>query len=190
VRVLIAEDEPVVALGLVQRLRGLGHEPLGPAADGDQAVALGRATEADVYLFDIELPGRTGLAAAEELAREGRRRPVVVITGVTDPALIDRSVASGVSAYLTKPIDDRELDAALKLAAARQTELDAAHRALDDRKLVERAKGLLMTSLQLSEPEAHRRLQVEARRRNLKLVEIARRVVEQRSLFEPPASTG
>jgi response regulator NasT len=189
-RVLVAEDEPVIALALVQRLRALGHEPIGPAADGDQAVAMARASEADVYLFDIELPGRTGLAAADELAREGRRRPVVVITGVTDPTLIDRSVASGVSAYLTKPIDDRELDAALKLATARQAELDAAHRALDDRKLVERAKGLLMTSLRLQEPEAHRRLQVEARRRNLKLAEVARRVVEQRNLLEPPASTG
>jgi len=60
---------------------------------------------------------------------------VVVITGVTDPALVDRSVASGLSAYLTKPIDDRELDAALKLSAARQAELDAAHRALEDRRL-------------------------------------------------------
>lgn len=149
---------------------------------------MARTTEPDVYLFDIELPGRTGLAAAEELAREGRKRPVVVITGVTDPGLIDRSVESGVSAYLTKPIDDRELDAALKLAAAHQAELDAAHRALEDRKLVEHAKGLLMTSLRLSEPEAHRRLQVEARRRNLKLAEVARRVVEQRSLLEPPAS--
>ena len=186
-RVLVAEDEPVVALALVRRLRGLGHEPIGPAADGDQAVAMARATEVDVYLFDIELPGRTGLAAADELAREGRRRPLVVITGVTDPALIDRSVASGVSAYLTKPIDDRELDAALKLATARQAELDAAHRALEERKLVERAKGVLMTSLQLPEPEAHRRLQVEARRRNLKLAEVARRVVEQRSLIAPPA---
>ena len=89
-RVLVAEDEPVVALALVQRLRGLGHEPIGPAADGDQAVALARATMPDVYLFDIDLPGRTGLAAADELAREVPKRPLVVITGVTDPALIDR----------------------------------------------------------------------------------------------------
>jgi response regulator NasT len=187
VRVLIAEDEPVIALGLVQRLRELGHEPIGPAADGGQAVVMAKASEPDVYLFDIELPGQTGLAAADELARDGLRRPVVVITGVEDPALIDRSVASGVSAFLTKPIDDRELDAALKLAAARQAELDAAHRALEERKLVERAKGLLMTSLQLTEPEAHRRLQIEARGRNLKLAEVARRVIEQRSLLEPPS---
>jgi response regulator NasT len=184
-RVLIAEDEPVIALALAQRLRELGHEPIGPAADGEQAVAIARETEPDVYLFDIELPGRTGLAAADELAREGLRRPVVVITGVTDPSLVDRSVESGVSAYLTKPIDDRELDAALKLATVRQAELDAAHRALDDRKLVERAKGLLMTALQISEPEAHRRLQLTARRHNLKLVEVARRVIAQQSLLDP-----
>src|SRR5207253_1118235 len=121
-RVLIAEDDPVVALGLAERVRSLGHEPIGPACDGEQALELARETLPDLYLFDIEMPNLDGLHAAERLAGEGLRRPVVVVTGVEDPGLIERSIASGVSAYLTKPVDTRELQAALGLAAARHAE--------------------------------------------------------------------
>jgi AmiR/NasT family two-component response regulator len=190
--VLIAEDDPVVALGLSERLRSLGHNPIGPVGDGEQAVAEAKASLPDLYLFDIEMPTLDGLAAAVQLAGEGYRRPVVIVTGVDDPSLVERSIASGVSAYLTKPIDTRELDAALKLAAARHAEFEAleaevgkAQQALEDRKLVERAKGLLMSALQLSEQDAFRRLQITARERNLRLAEVARRIVEQQSLLEP-----
>jgi AmiR/NasT family two-component response regulator len=191
-RVLIAEDDPVIAMGLAKRLRSLGHEPIGPAGDGEQAIAMAQASLPDLYLFDIEMPAVDGLAAAAQLAGEGLRRPVVVVTGVDDPGLIERSIASGVGAYLTKPIDARELEAAIQLAAARHAEFQAlegevaqAQQALEDRKLVERAKGLLMSALQLSEQDAFRRLQITARERNLRLADVARRIVEQQSLLEP-----
>jgi response regulator NasT len=192
VKVLIAEDDPVIALGLAERVRSLGHEALGPAADGGEAVELARANKPDLYLFDIEMPNLDGLDAAQQLAAEGLRRPVVVITGVEDESLVERSIASGVGAYLTKPIDTRELQAALALSAARQlefeqleAEVDRAQQALEDRKLVERAKGLLMAALDLSEQDAFRRLQTTARERNLKLADVAARIVEQQSLLEP-----
>jgi len=192
VKVLIAEDDPVIALGLAERVRSLGHEALGPAADGTEAVALARADTPDLYLFDIEMPNLDGLEAARQLAAEGLRRPVVVITGVEDQSLVERSIASGVGAYLTKPVDTRELQAALALSAARQlefeqleAEVDRAQQALEDRKLVERAKGLLMAALDLSEQDAFRRLQLTARERNLKLADVAGRIVEQQSLLEP-----
>jgi two-component system, response regulator PdtaR len=192
VKVLIAEDDPVIALGLAERVRSLGHDALGPAADGTEAVALARADTPDLYLFDIEMPNLDGLEAARQLAAEGLRRPVVVITGVEDETLVERSIASGVGAYLTKPIDTRELRAALALSAARQlefeqmeAEVDRAQQALEDRKLVERAKGLLMAALDLSEQDAFRRLQRTARERNLKLADVAGRIVEQQSLLEP-----
>ena len=199
-RVLVADDNPVVALGLTERLRALGHEPLGPAADGEEAIELARTNRPDLYLFDIEMPTVDGLEAAERLAGEGLRRPVVVVTGVDDPGLIERSIASGVSAYLTKPVDARELQVALELAAARhaefqalEAEVDRAQQALEDRKLVERAKGLLMSALNLSEQDAFRRLQLTARERNLRLADVATRIVEQQSLLEPkrkrPATT-
>jgi response regulator NasT len=199
VNVLIAEDDPVIALGLVERVRSLGHEAVGPAADGAEAVELARANTPDLYLFDIEMPNLDGLEAAQQLAAEGLRRPVVVITGVEDESLVERSIASGVGAYLTKPIDTRELQAALALTAARhqefeqlEAEVDRAQQALEDRKLVERAKGLLMSALDLSEQDAFHRLQITARERNLRLAEVAARIVEQRNLLEPkgkPAAT-
>ena len=193
-RVLIAEDDPVIALGLAERLRALGHEPIGPAGDGEQAVALARTSRPDLYLFDIEMPNVDGLAAAAQLAGEGLRRPVVVVTGVEDPGLVERSIASGVSAYLTKPIDARELDAAIKLAAARHAEFEAleaeverAQQALEDRKLVERAKGLLMAALKLSEHDAFRRLQTDRTRAQ---PATRRRRTPDRRAGEPPQAQG
>jgi response regulator NasT len=195
VKVLVAEDDPLIARGLVERLRSLGHEPIGPARDGEEAIAMASDDPPDLYLFDIEMPNVDGLEAATQLAASGLRRPVVVVTGVDDPGLIERSIASGVSAYLTKPVDSRELHAAIDLAAARhaefqalESEVDRAQQALEDRKVVERAKGLLMTGLGLSEQVAFRRLQLAARERNLRLADVARRIVEQKSLLEPKPS--
>ena len=189
-RILIAEDEPIIALALVERLRLLGHEPLGPARDGLEALDAARAERPDLYLFDIDMPRLDGLRAAQQLADEGLRRPVVVLTGVEDPGLVERSVSSGVSAYLTKPIDERQLDAAIQLAAARhgellelEADLQLARRSLAERKLIERAKGLLMDTLGLSEADAFARLQHAARNRNVRLPTVAKDVIDQRDLL-------
>jgi AmiR/NasT family two-component response regulator len=121
----------------------------------------------------------------------GLGRPVVVITGIDDPGLIERSVATGAGAYLTKPLDTRELEAAISLAAARYAELQGLQaevaqtkQTLEERKIVERAKGLLMKALGLAEPDAFRRLQLAARERNLRLVDVARTIVEQQDILE------
>jgi response regulator NasT len=193
-RILIAEDEPIIALTLAERLRELGHEPLGPARDGIEALDAARTHRPDLYLFDIDMPRLDGLRAAQQLTAEGLRRPVVVLTGVEDPSLVDRSVSSGVAAYLTKPVDQRQLDAAIRLAAARHSELlqlereaQRAREALAERKLIEHAKGLLMDGLGLSETDAFARLQRAARNRNLRLAQIAREVITQRDLLlQPP----
>ena len=191
-RVLVAEDDPLIAMGLCERLRSLGHEPIGPAANGAHAVELARESLPDLYLFDVEMPLLDGLQAATQLADEGLRRPVVVVTGIEDPGLIERAIGSGVGAYLTKPVDTRELQAAIELTAARhaefrelEAEVGRAQQALEDRKMVERAKGLLMSALGLSEQDAFRRLQLTARERNLRLADVAARIVEQRTLLEP-----
>jgi response regulator NasT len=189
-RILIAEDDPVIGLGLAQRLRALGHEPVGPEPDGQRALEQARATWPDLYLFDIDMPRLDGIEVAQRLAAEGLRRPVVVVTGVEDPGLVDRSIAAGIAAYLTKPINERELDAAIRLAAARHAELEAleaevgrAQQVLEDRKVVERAKGLLVEALGVTEPEAFRRIQRAARDRNLRSVEVARKILEQQDLL-------
>jgi AmiR/NasT family two-component response regulator len=192
-RVLIAEDDPAIALALVERIRALGHEPVGPVADGKEAVREALATKPDLYLFDIEMPELDGLSAAAELAARGLSRPIVVITGVDDPTLIERSVVTGAGAFLTKPLDTRELEAAISLAAARHEELEAlqgevaqTRQALEERKVVERAKGLLMKALGLAEPDAFRRLQLAARERNMRLVDVAQAIVEQQDVLESP----
>jgi AmiR/NasT family two-component response regulator len=194
-RVLIAEDDPVIGMGLAERLRDLGHEPIGPAGDGQGAIALAVADPPDLYLFDVDLPGLDGLAAAAWLADAGLRRPIVVVTGIDDADVIERSVANGAGAYLTKPVDTRELEAAVRLAAVRHAELQAleddaaqARRELEERKIIERAKGLLMSALRLSEADAFHRLQLTARERNLRLVDVARRIVEQERLLTPQPS--
>lgn len=194
-RILIAEDDPVIALALTERVRSLGHEPLGPVGDGAQAVAEATATRPDLYLFDIEMPELDGLEAAAELTARGLGRPVVVITGIDDRGLIERSVSTGAGAYLTKPVDTRELEAAISLAAARHAELEELQaevvdtkQALEERKVIERAKGLLMKALGIAEPDAFRRLQLAARERNLRLVDVARAIVEQQDILESPAA--
>jgi len=192
-RVLIAEDDPVIALALVERIRALGHEPVGPVADGKEEVREALATNPDLYLFDIEMPELDGLSAAAELAARGLSRPIVVITGVDDPTLIERSVVTGAGAFLTKPLDTRELEAAISLAAARHGELEAlqgevaqTRQALEERKVVERAKGLLMKALGLAEPDAFRRLQLASRERNMRLVDVAQAIVDQQDVLESP----
>jgi len=192
VRILVAEDDAVIALGLCKRLRALGHAPIGPAANGKVAVELARRTRPDLYLFDIDMPHLDGLSAARALAAEGLRRPVVVVTGVEDEELVERSIETGVSAYLTKPIDERELAAAIRLAAARhdefarlEEEVTRAHQALEDRKRVERAKGILMSELSLGETEAFRRIQKLARNTNRRLVDVADFVIENETLIAP-----
>ncbi|WP_210494810.1 ANTAR domain-containing protein [Patulibacter sp. SYSU D01012] len=190
-RVLVAEDDPIIGLGIVRRLEGLGHEPLGPVGRAADVLRLARDERVDVYLLDVDLEDADGLELAALLHTEGLSRPVVVLTGLDAPELVDRSIASGVEAFLTKPVDDRQLDAALRVAAARHSELTAlqaevsdARQALADRKLVDQAKGVLIRALGIDEPTAFARIQRTARDRNLKLVDVARSIVAQRALLE------
>lgn len=190
-RVLVAEDDPIIALGLARRLGALGHEVVGPVASVVDAAALARDEGADLYLFDVDLADGDGIELARDLSVDGPRRPVVVLTGLDAPEVLDRSIAAGVLAHLTKPVDDRQLDAALRLAAARSAELealreevDSTRQALADRKVVEQAKGILINALGLSEPEAFARIRATARDRNLRLVDVARAIVDQRALYE------
>ncbi|RKQ91842.1 response regulator receiver and ANTAR domain protein [Solirubrobacter pauli] len=193
-RVLVAEDDPIIALGLARRLGALGHEVVGPVASVVDAAALARDEGADLYLFDVDLADGDGIELARDLSVDGPRRPVVVLTGLDAPEVLDRSIAAGVLAHLTKPVDDRQLDAALRLAAARSAELealreevDSTRQALADRKVVEQAKGILINALGLSEPEAFARIRSTARDRNLRLVDVARAIVDQRALYERPS---
>lgn len=193
-RILVAEDDPIIALGIARRLEQLGHVVLGPFGRGDEVRAAAREQDPDLLLLDVDLEDADGLELAAELTAEGPPRPIVVLTGLDAPELVDRSIASGVEAFLTKPVDDRQLDAALRVAAARhaelrtlQEEVSDARQALADRKVVEQAKGILIRALGIDEPTAFARIQRTARDRNVRLVEVARSIVAQRQLLEERA---
>jgi response regulator NasT len=167
---------------------------LGPFGRGDEVRAAAREQDPDLLLLDVDLEDADGLELAAELTAEGPPRPIVVLTGLDAPELVDRSIASGVEAFLTKPVDDRQLDAALRVAAARhaelrtlQEEVSDARQALADRKVVEQAKGILIRALGIDEPTAFARIQRTARDRNVRLVEVARSIVAQRQLLEERA---
>jgi response regulator NasT len=196
-RVLVAEDDPIIALGIARRLERLGHEVTGPAARGADVLRLAAEASPDLYLLDVDLEDADGLELAATLAERGPRRPVVILTGLDAPELVERSIASGVDAFLTKPVDDRQLDAALRLAAARhaehealQDEVSGARQALADRKVVEQAKGILIRALGIDEPAAFARIQRSARDRNLRLADVAQSIVDQRALLEERGRRG
>lgn len=192
-RILLAEDDPIVAVALARRLEMLGHEPLGPARDGVSAVAFATTERPDLCLFDIDMPVMDGLAAARALNDQGCDIPVIVVTGVDDPALVAKSAGSGVDGYLSKPVSVRELSVAVQFAVARHNErrvlrcdAAAARADLEERKLVERAKGQLMRTTGVGEDEAYRRMQRFARDHNLRLADLARKILDQEPLMNRP----
>lgn len=183
-RILLAEDEGAVAASLARQLRGLGHEVVGEAATGEQAVQMAADTRPDVVVMDIRMPDGDGIEAARRIA-ESTPTPVLFLTGHYDESLLQGAVESGGLAYLLKPATSEQLQAALALARSRFSEMsdlrDQVSRlgqALETRKVVARAKGLLMKRHGLSEEEAHRRMQKEASRSNTRLADLAQAILD------------
>lgn len=182
-RVLIAEDDPVIAFGLETTLAGLGHEVVSRVDNGERAVAEAAATEPDVMVLDLMMPGLSGLEVARRVTAE-RSIPVVAVTAHDDQALVEQAAACGVGAYLVKPVTPRQVGSALRLAVSRHGQLEAMRAevdrltdALETRKVVERAKGILMRRQGLSEEEAFSRVQRRARDTNRRMAEVAREVI-------------
>ncbi len=182
-RVLLAEDEATVAASVAAQIEALGHAIVGEAASGKEAVELAAQTDPDVVIMDIMMPDGDGIEAARRIAEQSPT-PVVFLSGHFDQELLEGVVASGGLAYLLKPATSDQLQAALALARERFAEMedlrDQASRleqALEVRKLVSRAKGLLMERHGLTEQEAHRRMQKEASRSNMKLADLARAIL-------------
>jgi response regulator NasT len=188
-RVLIVEDDPAQAEATTAEVKSLGHQALPPAGTCKEAAHLCRALQPDLILLDIKLPDGDGLECAP-LLLEQSSSPVVVLTGYISDELVEKAAQAGVMAYLMKPVDGRELRAAIALARKRfeefrwlRQEVKKLEEALEARKLVERSKGILMKRLQLSEEEAYLKLQKRARDSNRKLAEVARSVIEASELM-------
>ncbi len=183
-RVVVAEDESLIRLDLVEMLREEGYEVVGEAADGQRAVDLARETRPDLVIMDIKMPRRDGIDAASEIAAE-RVAPVVILTAFGQRELVERARDAGAMAYLIKPFSKIDLVPAVELATSRFAEITALEGEvadlkdrLDTRKLVDRAKGLLMTSQSLSEPEAFSWIQRAAMDRRTTMKVVAGIVVE------------
>ena len=186
IRILVAEDDENARSLLVDLLRELGHDVVAEVGTGEQAIARAREARPDVVLLDVHMPGRSGIEAAETIAHEVDEAAVVLITGDSTLTLSDRdAAATSAIAFLPKPAPPRVIDSTVRLAAQRARDLvtarrDAtdARRELENRKVIERAKGILMRRTGASEQEAYRILQRSSQDRQEPMVDIARVVLE------------
>jgi response regulator NasT len=164
-RVVIAEDEALIRLDLGEMLRDAGFDVVGEAADGEQAVALATELKPDVVICDIKMPKMDGIAAAAQITGS-RIAPVVMLTAFSQRDLIERARDAGAMAYLVKPFEKRDLLPAIEMAVSRfaeiialESEVSGLRERLEARKLIERAKGALMTAHAMTEPQAFRWIQ-------------------------------
>jgi response regulator NasT len=188
-RVLVAEDERTVASGLQRQLEELGHEVVGVVDDGQRAVEFCRRSQPDLALLDIEMPGLDGLTAAREIAADPGT-PVIILTAHGHPNLIDQAVAEGVVQYLVKPVTAPALNAAIQTALAKSSEIKDLKEnvanlesTLRERKLIERAKGILQARRNLTEPEAFRFLQRQSQDRRIPMSRLAEMIVQADELI-------
>ena len=189
-RVLIADDEAVIRLGLRTMLEEQGYRVVGEAADGGRALDLARKLRPDLVLLDIKMPGVDGLQAARQLCAD---RPVIILTAYADREFVDRAAEAGVLAYLVKPIRESDLRPAIETALARFREIQALRAevgsledALQTRKVVERAKGLLMRRHGWSEEDAFTHIQRQARTTRRTMRAVAEEILRHPAAETPP----
>jgi two-component system, response regulator PdtaR len=183
VRVVIAEDEAIIRLDLKETLEEEGYEVVGETGRGDEAVAMVKEHEPDIAILDIKMPGLDGLTAAREISGE-RRAAVLILTAFSQRDLIERARDAGALAYLVKPFQRSELIPAVEVALGRfkemralEAEVRGLEEQLDTRRVVDRAKGMLMDDHRLSEADAFSFIQKTAMRERLTMKAVAERVI-------------
>lgn len=189
-RIAIAEDEPELLIDLEETLIAFGHEVVVRAENGTELVERCREADPDLIITDIKMPDMDGLEAASQI-RASRPTPIVIVSAYHDQEFIDRAMKEHVLAYLVKPLSDQSLKTSIDLAMHRFKEFQALQKqaadmqqALEDRKIVERAKGILMKRAGLCEADAFRRLQLLSSQKNKKMIALARTIVEAEQAFE------
>jgi len=184
-RAIVAEDEALIRMDIVETLIEGGYEVVGEASNGEEAVALAKELKPDVIVMDIKMPVMDGITAAEHIAQE-RLAPVVLLTAFSQTELVERARDAGAMAYVVKPFTPADLLPAVEIAASRYVEIRALEYEIADindrmetRKKVERAKGLLMETMKLNEPESFRWIQKTSMDRRLTMREVAEAVIDQ-----------
>ena len=183
-RVVVAEDESLIRMDIVETLRDQGFEVVGEAGDGNRAVELAFELKPDLMVMDIKMPDLDGLSAAEKIA--DLKIPVVLLTAFSQQELVTRAAEVGAMAFLVKPFSPQDLLPAIEIALSRHSQLLALEAEVADlgdrletRKLVERAKGVLSEKMKLTEPEAFRWIQKASMDRRLSMADVARTVLDQ-----------
>ena len=183
-RILVAEDEALIRLDLVEMLRDAGHEIVGQASNGEQAVELAAEHKPDIVIMDVKMPVLDGISAAEQIGN-AKICPVVMLTAFSQTELVERARDAGVMAYIVKPFTAADLAPAIDIAVSRWAEYQALESEIADlserletRKSVDRAKGVLMAKLKLSEADAFRWIQKTAMDLRRSMREVADGVVE------------
>ncbi len=187
-RVLIADDDPIIRLDLKQMLENLGYEVVGEAGDGKQAVEAAREHKPDICILDVKMPVMDGIEAVSIITEEGIA-PTILLTAYSDRELVDRAKDAGVFAYLVKPFKPSDLPPAIEVARSRfeqnaelGKEITNLNEKLEARKLVDRAKGILMAEHNINEAESYRRIQIQSMNLRKSMREVAEAIILAKSI--------
>ena len=187
-RILVAEDEAIIRLDLIEMLQEAGYLVVGQASNGQEAIELAKSLKPDLAILDVKMPILDGISAAEEIIHIA---PVLMLTAFSQKELVDRARDAGVMAYVVKPFSIGDLIPAMEIAMSRHRQMislagevaDLQER-LETRKLIDRAKGILMQALNLSEPEAFSWIQRAAMDRRMSMKDVARAVISPSAVPE------
>jgi response regulator NasT len=181
-RILVAEDETLIRMDLVEMLTEAGYEVIAQATNGEEAIALANEHKPDLAILDVQMPVLDGISAAEKISSIA---PVLMLTAFSQRELVDRARDAGVMAYVVKPFTISDLVPAIEIAISRHTQMRSLaeevadlHDRLETRKVIDRAKGVLMKALNLTEPEAFSWIQRAAMDRRITMKEVALAVID------------
>jgi AmiR/NasT family two-component response regulator len=180
-RILVAEDETLIRMDLVEMLQEAGYEVVGAASDGNEAVELAESLKPDLAILDVKMPVLDGISAAEKIISIS---PVLMLTAFSQKDLVERARDAGAMAYVVKPFTINDLVPAIEISISRhkqmkslEAEVADLHDRLETRKVIDRAKGILMKALNLSEPEAFSWIQRAAMDRRITMKEVSEAVI-------------
>ncbi len=190
VRILVAEDEAIIRLDLVEMLTEAGYVVVAQATNGVEAISLAREHKPDLAILDVKMPELDGISAAERIIEIA---PVLMLTAFSQKDLVERARDAGAMAYVVKPFSISDLVPAIEIAVSRQRQLVALqqevgdlHERLETRKVIDRAKGILMATLKLSEPDAFSWIQRTAMDRRMSMKDVAQAVISPDAVPDSP----
>jgi response regulator NasT len=191
IRILVAEDEALIRMDLVEMLGEAGYEVVAEAADGAQAIELAQLHKPDLAILDVKMPVLDGISAAEKIITIA---PVLMLTAFSQRELVERARDAGVMAYVVKPFSIGDLVPAIEIAISRHLQMRSLadevadlHERLETRKIIDKAKGILMSALNLSEPQAFSWIQKAAMDRRLTMRDVALAVIDPKQAEQFPS---